>query len=60
MHFIITISDDQNQEHYRRRVATDDINFVIGQMDKALNVRIRKRRKDAGQPRNGVTQQTES
>lgn len=50
-HFILTITDDQGQEHYRRRVETNDISFVIKRMDEALNVKCRKRRKDAGMPR---------
>jgi hypothetical protein len=56
-HFIITISDDQGTEHYRRRVETDDINFVVQRLDQALNVKVRKRRRDAGQPRTGDTAQ---
>lgn len=55
--FIIQITDDQGTDYYKRRVTTDDLNFVIKQLDQALSYRPRRRRKDAGQQRTEATQQ---
>lgn len=41
---IITISDGQGKELYRRLVETDSIAKVITELDKALNVKPRKKR----------------
>lgn len=49
--FIIQITDDQGTDYYRRRVTTDDLNFVITRLDQSLNIKMRKRRRDAGQSR---------
>lgn len=49
--FVITITDDQQTEYYRRRITHDDLNFVIQKIDQALSIKPRKQRRDAGKPR---------
>lgn len=54
--FIITISEpspnsDTPVEYYYRRVDTDDLNLIIQRLDQALNVKVRRRRADAGKAR---------
>lgn len=49
--FVITITDDQQTEYYKRRVTNDDLNFVIRQIDQALSVKPRRKRRDAGMPK---------
>lgn len=46
--FIITIQDEEQIEHYKRRVQSEDINFVVQRLDQALNVKVRKPRRDKG------------
>ena len=41
----------QEVEHYRRRVDTDNIAHVIRSLDAALNVPVRKPRRDKGTTR---------
>jgi hypothetical protein len=60
MCFIITIEQVIDQEGggievYRRRAEAENINFVIQRLDRALNIRTRKRRRDLGQPRTEST-----
>jgi len=54
--YIITISDSQSAtgepiEHYRRRIEGIDLAAVIQRLDQALNVPVRKPRRDKGVPR---------
>ncbi len=48
---IPTAEEPESFGHYRRRIETDDLNVLIQRLDQALNVKQRKRRRDAGQPR---------
>lgn len=55
--FTISIKDEDEIEHYKRIVTDGDLNFVITQLDKSLNVKPRRRRRDAGVPRTTQPQQ---
>jgi len=59
MNYIITITEtetDEPVEYCRRRVEGIDLPAVIQRLDQALNVPVRKPRRDKGQPRKEGTE----
>jgi hypothetical protein len=53
MQIQVQILDSENTVHYLRRVETEDLGHLIRQMDQALSVRKRKRRKESNETPTG-------